>query len=230
MAETPIAPAPIQPEPVALANLFDLFVRPSEFFAGHIALGRTPAVVFVAWVVGVGNALDRLDQRLLLDSLRPSHGGVSDTVATAPVAAFWAAVAVAGVICGLIIYRVGGLWYAQRLLYCGVRKADPKVPRHVYIYSTFVANAPSVLVSVIQTTRYGSYAAAYANAGIVDFALAVIPLFWSVIVSWKGVRAAFPSIHRRAAAIWFLILPCIFFVLFLVGWPALLALASGEQD
>jgi hypothetical protein len=80
MGETPAAVAPIQPEPVALANLFELFVRPSAFFAGTIALGRTPAVLLVAWIVGIANTLDRADMALLKDSaMRPSGFGAAVT-------------------------------------------------------------------------------------------------------------------------------------------------------
>src|SRR3954470_1061912 len=223
MAETPIAPAPLRPEPFALANLFDLFVRPSQFFAGQIALGRKPALLFVAWIVGVGNALGFVDGRLVHDSVRQSPGRVFGTLAAGSLAEFWAVVAVAGMFSGMIVYQVGGWWYTQRLWYCGVRKADAKLPLHVYVYATFVADAPGVLASVVQSLRYGNYAAAYENTGFAESLWSWIPLFWSVIVSWKGVRAAFPSIRRGAAALWFLVLPCLFFML-------LLALVAGEQE
>ena len=66
-------------------------------------------------------------------------------------------------------------------------------------------------IARIQNARFGNYVAAYANAGLTDL-VRIVAVFWSVAVSWKGVRAAFPSIRRRAAAIWFLILPCAFFL------------------
>jgi len=41
--------------------------------------------------------------------------------------------------------------------------ADPLLARHVYIYATFVADAPIVLLAVIQTMLYGNHAAARAD-------------------------------------------------------------------
>jgi hypothetical protein len=224
MGETPAAPAPIEPEPVALANLFDLFFRPGEFFAGTIALGRTPAVLLVAWVVGAANTLGRVDTELLKVSAGHEHGFAAALTATSALS-FWGLIAAVGAFTGLLIYRIGGWWYRRRVVLCGVSDADAVLARHVHIYATFVADAPVVLVALIQTARYGNYATAYANAGLVDL-VPIAGVFWSVAVSWKGVRAAFPAIRRRQAAIWFLVLPCVFFVVVMGAVGMLVALFS----
>ena len=228
MGEIPTTPAPIQPEPIALADLFDLFVRPAQFFAGRIALGRKPAVMFVAWVVGVANVLGIIDQKLLQDAFRRSHD-FADVLADMPNPLLWALILAAGALGGLLIYQIGGWWYWVRLDLSGVNDPDSELAHHVQIYAGFVADAPVVLVSLIQTVRYGNYvSAAYAGAGLLDLA-PVIAAFWSVFVSWKGVRAAFPAIRRRPATVWFLILPCLFFLVIMGAGSALLVLFSRRS-
>jgi hypothetical protein len=229
MGETPAAVAPIQPEPVALANLFDLFVRPSAFFAGTIALGRTPAVLLVSWIVGIANTLDRVDMVLLRDSARQPNGFAAALTAM-PALSFWGLIAALGALMGLLIYRIGGWWYGTRILLCGVQDADATLARHVHIYATFVADAPLVLVASIQTVRYGTYSPLHANDLLVEIQVLILAVFWSVVVSWKGVRAAFPTIHRRKAAIWFLVLPCAFFVVVTGAVAALVALFAGAPQ
>ena len=101
--------------------------------------------------------------------------------------------------------------------------------RHVYIYATFVADSPIVLLAVIQTMLYGNHAAARANAGLADV-VPIVAVLWSVTVSWKGVRAAFPMIRRRAAVIWFLVLPWAFYLVVMGHAAVLLALFSAAQQ
>ena len=228
MAETPAASAPIQPEPVALVDLFDLFVRPREFFAGHISLGRTPALLLVAWVVGVGNVLGGIHRELLKDSVASRHVFAVE-LSGRPALFFLGWIAAVGAFSGFLIYRVFGWWYRRRLLLCDVFNADPILARHVYIYATFVADAPIVLLAVIQTLRYGNYAAACANAGLADV-VPIVAVLWSVTVSWKGVRAAFPMIRRRAAVIWFLVFPWAFYLVVMGHAAVLLALFSTAQQ
>src|SRR5260370_15768399 len=108
MGEPPAAVAPIQPEPVALANLFDLFVRPSAFFAGTIALGRTPAVLLVSWIVGIANTLDRVDMVLLRDSARQPNVFAAALTAM-PARSFCGLIAALVALMVLLIYRIFGL-------------------------------------------------------------------------------------------------------------------------
>jgi hypothetical protein len=195
MAEQPseAASAPIHPQPLGVQHLFDLLVRPSQFFAGQIALGRRPAVAFVAWVVGMSNVLDHASQDLASFAAGP----------------FWLAVMAVGTLSGYLTYRIAGWWYARRVAWCGVIEPDRKLAHHVYIYASFIAAAVSVGISLIGTLRYGTFAAANDASSGVESLIVLVAIVWSVIVSWRGVQAAFPGMRRRATAMWFLVLPSV---------------------
>jgi hypothetical protein len=64
---TPDLPEPIGPGPSPFwpRHLGDLFLRPTKFFSEHLALGRTPYVILVAWCLGMSAVIDRIDTRLM---------------------------------------------------------------------------------------------------------------------------------------------------------------------
>jgi hypothetical protein len=190
-------------------NLVDLYIRPTRFFSQHLALGKTPYALFVAWIVGIGMTIDRIDQRLMQVDL-----GRDSVTAFVEIAeswlAFWGVALGFGMISGILVWYLGGWWCKVRLRWSGAEDPDPQSARLLLIYSSFVFAAPHVLVVLLQTQMYEDYLDAYNN----DVVLSLIPLamlFWSIATTYKGALAMF-SVQRWKASIWFIILPMLFYL------------------
>ena len=64
---TPELPPPIRPGPSPFwpQQLADLLLRPTRFFTSQLALGSTPNVVLVTWVLGMSSVIARIDSRIM---------------------------------------------------------------------------------------------------------------------------------------------------------------------
>jgi hypothetical protein len=78
------------------------------------------------------------------------------------------------------------------------------------IYSAFVYSGPFVLLYVLYTGIFGSYAEAYANESLLPAALLIFP-FWSIAASYTGARTVF-NIEGWGVRSWFLLLPLVLYV------------------
>ena len=208
---SPQIPDATLPERSALlpADLVDLFLRPTRFFSGRLALGQTPYVVLAIVCYGLAEAFDRFDQEMLRaewSTPRPYWEAVGPIVSESW-AAFWAFALFSGAIAGTSLWLVGGWWYRVRLRWAGASDPDAKLARLVYIYSGFVLAAPSVLFVIGQTLTFANYQEAWASEQLYSVGLLIFP-FWAVVVSYRGARAVF-DVGRWGARIWFLILPII---------------------
>lgn len=208
-------PEPIEPEssPLLPKNLINLFIRPVKFFSSQIALGKRPYVFFVTWCYGAVLCIDRLDQGLLRAYLgRPKPGW--ETFGPFLVGSwlnFWVFVLAAGALSGLLIWYLGGLWYRIRLGLSGHVQPDKRLTRLVYIYSSFVAAIPVLIVTTVQTLIHNNFHEAWLSETRWSNIILVFP-FWSCVVSYKGAVTVFQLQHKKALA-WFLILPFIFYFL-----------------
>jgi hypothetical protein len=223
-------PPPIDagPSPLLPQHLVDLFVRPSRFFTGQLALGKTPYAVLVAWCYGVAAAIDRIDQNLLRAQLgRPRPGW--DNLAPFVVdswSGFWLFVLASGAVGGLFLWWLGGWWFAVRVRWSGVAAPDRRLARLVMAYSAFVHSAPLVVATAISTFFFASYAEAFDADESYSLVLLAFP-FWSAVTSYSGVRSVF-GVSGWRPRLWFLILPCL---LYLVAFGVLAAVFAflGEQ-
>jgi hypothetical protein len=126
--EAAIRPAqsPLWPQ-----HLVDLFIRPRQFFAGQLALGKTPYVLFVTWCFGIATAIDRIDQEILRADMGAARAGW-DSMAPVLVgswAGYWATILAYGAVSGLMIWYLGGWWYAKRLSWSGAKDPDHRLAR-----------------------------------------------------------------------------------------------------
>jgi len=207
-------PEPIQPEstPLLPKHLVDLFIRPRRFFGGQLALGETPYALFVAWCYGATQVVDRIDQSLIRAELgRPRPGWEQfGPYITESWMGFWVLLLLAGSASALAIWWLGGWWFAVRLRWSGCQEPDRRLARLVMIYSAFVYSGPFVLLYVLYTGIFGSYAEAYANESLLPAALLIFP-FWSIAASYTGARTVF-NIEGWGVRSWFLLLPLVLYV------------------
>jgi hypothetical protein len=226
---TPALPPPIAPAPSPLwpQHLADLFVRPTRFFEGQLALGKTPYVILVSWAVGISAAVDRIDTRIMQAELseRPERWRALEFVAgTWP--RMWGVVLVAGALSGALYWWLGGWWCKVRLRWSGAPSPDPRLARLLLIYSSFVFAAPAVLALAGQTALYSNYLDAYRNESAFSIAV-LVAVFWSLVTTYKGAVALFP-VRAGRARLWFIVLPAVFFFLAMGGVAALYSAAAGR--
>jgi hypothetical protein len=213
---TPDLPQAIGPGPSPFwpQHLIDLFVRPTRFFVGHLALGRTPYVVLVTWALGMSAAIDRIDTRIMQAGLRDDTArweALEALIGTWP--RLWAFVLGGGLVAGALSWSIGGWWCRVRLQWSGAKSPDKRLARLLLIYSSFVFAGPAVLVLVVQTLAYPNYLAASES----DLPLIVLAMvFWSLATTYRGALALFP-VSRGRALLWFVVLPALFLFLVMGG-------------
>ncbi len=211
---TPPLPPPVVPasSPFWPEHLVDLFVRPSRFFSGQLALGRTPYVLLVTWAYGVANAIDRIDTELMRAELGRSRPGWEEM---GPLIAgswlgFWVWALTFGAFAGAGLWWIGGWWYRVRLRWSGATAPDKRLSRLLYVYSAFVTAGPTVLLALVQTLSFANYQSAYASQDPWTVLFLVFP-FWSIVTGYLGVRTLF-DVRAGAARLWFLVLPFALYV------------------
>lgn len=223
-----VSPEPIVPETARLwpQHLVDIFLRPKHFFSRQLALGSTPYVLFVTWLLGLSAAIDRVDGDLVKADLGTKAVNPLLERALESWPLYWGYVLVAGVLAGAALWYIGGWWYRVRTRWSGASDPDPHLARLVYVYSGFVLAFPSVAVVVAWTFAFPDYAAAWADEeSFWSLVLVVFP-FWSCWASFRGVTSVF-DVSSGKAAIWFLVLPSLVYVALIGGVAAMYALAGG---
>jgi hypothetical protein len=199
---TPDLPPPIGPGPSPLLpqHLIDVFLHPRLFFSSQLALGQAPYVILVTWCFGVADAVNSTDRAALFGT----GLGTSWT-------AFWIFCLVTGAVTGLLLWLIGGWWYHVRLSWAGHSGPDRKLARLVYIYSSFVESAPTVILALLQTLLYPSPQTAWQAQGSLYWFMVVFP-FWSIITSYTAVQVVF-GLSGWRPKVWFLILPVLVYAL-----------------
>lgn len=203
--EPPPTDEPLRPEDPhwSLAFLYLAF-RPKVFFKTY-ALHHIPALVaLAAWCLGMFGVIDRFETRMmtspdseLVKALR-GHWGV-----------YWTFVAFAGIVSGAIYFAIGGWWYRTRLKWAGAVEPDPALARRVYLFAAQVLALPTLVISLADTFRFATPGEAYAADKWTDF-VPILLVFWSVYVSYRGVRTAFEAV-RWKVRLWFFFLPGLFY-------------------
>jgi hypothetical protein len=219
--QTPALPPPIGPAPSPFwpQHLVDLFLRPTKFFAGELALGRTPYVALVSWMVGMSSVIDRLDMRLAQAQLRndPEQWRVLEAlIGTWP--RMWSVVLAGGGVAAILVWWLGGWWCRVRLRWSGAGEVDKLRARLLVVYSSFVFAGPAVLALGVETLQHPNYRAA-SEAGSPLALLMLVMVLWSQLTIYRGALALFP-VSRGRAVLWFVALPTAFYLL--VGAGAVL--------
>jgi hypothetical protein len=209
-------PEPIEAtrSPFLPQSLIDLFLRPRRFFAGEIALGRTPYIVMVSWCYGMSDAIDRIDEQLMREQYgrpRPWWPWLEPWV-TDGWLGYWAFLAFYGALAGSFLWLLGGWWYRVRLRWSGAVEPDARRARLAWAYSSFVLAAPMVLWAVVESVSYANCREAWNSEDLTSAVLLVFP-FWSVATSHAAATTLF-DVSRGRARVWFLLLPTLAYLLF----------------
>lgn len=192
-------------------HLIDLFIRPSRFFSGQIALRKTPYVIFVTWCYGVASVISMIDRDLVGESRgRAPVWKLTGLMVADSWFDFWLWVIGLGAVGGLFLWLMGGWWYDVRLRWSGAKNLNDRSSRLLYVYTSFVDSAPTIVIVLLWTAIMPSYRQGL-TAGRNYFGALLLFPFWSLVTSYIGATTLF-ALSRRKARIWFLGLPALFYV------------------
>jgi hypothetical protein len=197
-----------------LRNIHRLFFRPRSYFAGIAAPKKRIWLYLFAFTYSVAYAIDRT--------------GFSSMQGTAPAASWaehWAIIGGAALIGSLFIFYVGGAWYRLRLGFCGVHLADNDEVMMVYLSAAQVYALPMIVIALAETLLYKNPTVADIKSPAWLGLSLLVFLFWSIYVSYAGVRTVFQP-KKAAAAFWFLGGPAALYVIAFAGM-FLLALSGS---
>jgi hypothetical protein len=199
--------------------LLYLVFRPKSFFETFVIRSVPVLTAITAWIYGTAGVMDRIETRVVLSS---RSNPIYD-VMRQDWLVYWIGAAVLGLLGGAMYYAIGGWWYSVRLRWSGAQNPDRYLARRVYIYSAQAYAVPYLLYTAWESTTYASPAAA-SNADDVWAFLVIAAMFWSIYISYRGVRTAF-DVRRWLARLWFLILPGIVYATTLLA--VIMALLGG---
>lgn len=220
--ELALAPPEPSTKPLAVLWLVYLFFRPRTFFQNFVIHSTPGLTALCAWVYGVSAAFDTIESRLMPETAP----GLADSWRT-----YWALALALGAVEGAFFFAIGGWWYRVRLEWSGASNPAPALARRVYLFASQVLAIPWIAMKASDTAAYESPGAAVAAAGSWWGAVAIVFPVWSCWNSYVGVRTAF-VVRRGAARLWFFILPCAFYAVFVIGVAAVLivGLLPGPAD
>jgi hypothetical protein len=192
-------------------RLIDLFISPRKFFRQSIDDDDKSSLLYVALLMGIASVPD----------------GVSDII-IGEWTSFWFISIIGGFISAIFIWHLGGWWYRMRLRFSGAVKPDKRKARYVYIYSSFVYAAPAVLIYLILTASFKSYAEAI-EEGIVFYLPMIGFLFYSIFTSYFGAREVF-NVSKWKGRLWFIILPGFFYCMIFIVSAFASEVYHSEKD
>ncbi len=195
-----------------------LFFRPATFFRYFVIKPSPVLTVLCAWTYGVATVIGRMD----MESIRSTEIPYGDTWES-----YWTYAALMGVIGGLFFFIIGGWWYTMRLSWSDAKGVDPSLARRVYLFASQVWAVPALMATLIETGKYSSPEAAATGEITFWHLLLLIFPFWSAWSSYVGVRTAF-LVKRSKAMLWFLILPCLYYLLVFTAAMGTADLLAGK--
>jgi len=191
----------------AAVNLHLLFHHPHRFFLEHLRGEATPQVALITWCYGAAHIFDRVDRELLRADLGHPRPGwkLLGPIVEGDWVGMWAFVIGVSMVTSVLTYYIGGWWYRVRARWSDAEELDPAIVRRVFVYASFVHNAPTILVAAIWTLLYDSYGAAWAADDPLSYVVMVAPL-WSLYASYAGVRTLL-RVNKTKAMLWFVYFP-----------------------
>ena len=207
-----------------MKNLSSLYFSPTKFFSRLDLLKSKVALFFVTYALGMMSTMEHIDICFL-------KGSVKDALSLRMMylishwLCYWKVVLVVGLILGLVHWFVGGWWFNLRIKWSGAKEVNKLHGRIIYVYSFFIVVLPMVLAALFMTFFFKNYMTTYdffvttyesnPTSLAVISSIFIIPLFWSICVSYKAVVSCF-KVDKWKAAFWFLTFPIIFYTAELV--------------
>jgi hypothetical protein len=174
-----------------------------KFAKDHLLAPSPNFLLLVIWVLGIGNAADRLTS-----SNSSTWGEV------------WAVAIFGGILVGAIAYYIGGWFYHVRVGWSKGR-GSIDTARNIYIFSSLPISLISIGSLFFNMIAYGSdyFDSYYAEASIVDIIfglLAIAAIGYSIYISYRAVRETM-YVEKSRAIGWFVVAPVIFYILVLIS-------------
>lgn len=181
-----------------------LLFKPKAFFAGMTAPKDRNLLAYLAFSLGLANAIVNGEAALLTNV--KSVNGLSWPL-------YWLGrIGLAAIYAGVALW-IGAAWYRFRLRLAGIRAADIWLVRRVYLSATMVYAIPIILKALIMTFVHDTpLSAAVADPDWQTRIYAFFPL-WSTIVGYVGVRTVYKP-RGPGAPILFLVMPGTFYLIF----------------
>lgn len=193
-------------------GLISLWLRPRAYFANPHVLQDRRGILVAALLVGVTNAMDRIDRNLVKTDLGAGGGANSFTAwVVSSWSNYWLMVLVAGVISAVLSWYIYGWWYRKRLEWSGAAEVEREDARRLNTLQELVYVLPLIALAVWQTLIYRNYAEAWASDDMASMVIVVF-LFWSCWTSYCGATTLY-TLKKARARFWFLILPALFYLL-----------------
>lgn len=203
-------PLPIRDaRPLLRQKLFDLFFRPSRFFAFNAPSYTNLQRWGLMWLVGAGGTA-------VLDVIQEEHELYFLSLPT------WLIVVslflVMPWICGGFSYLIFGWWFCLRLRFCGVKQINSLQGRDLYLTVKPIQALPLLGFVLLGFMFFVGVKPFYYwlrwHYGWM-FVLIAIMGIWSSYVAYRGVRV-YARAGKGSSRIWFLALPWILYTIFLL--------------
>nr|WP_315249158.1 hypothetical protein [uncultured Duganella sp.] len=205
-------------------SLTTLLWRPREYFSNRGILRDRRGILITAALIGISNAMDRIDQNLIKAELREKSGAAADTFTTWVASSwsnYWMVVLAAGAFSAVINWYLLGWWYRKRLEWSGAGEVARDEARSINVLQNLVYVLPVMAWAVVETSIYTNYAEAWAASDLLGVLLLVF-LLWSCWTSYCAATTFF-TLNKIKARFWFLILPVTFYLIVLGVFTTLLA-------
>jgi hypothetical protein len=195
-------------------RLVSLLLTPRVFFSHPDLMRDRLGIIIAAALVGITNAMGRLDQNLSKADIRQQQALDGFTRwATSSWLQYWVIVILTGLVSAVLSWYIGGWFYRKRLEWSGAGEVEPDDARSLSVLQDMVWVLPMVLMAVIQTLSYANYAEAWEATTTVS-AMMMVFVFWSCWTSYCAATTVY-TLKKTQARFWFLILPAIFYVVIL---------------
>ncbi|MBT8292674.1 MAG: hypothetical protein KJN70_05320 [Eudoraea sp.] len=187
-----------------------LLIKPKLFFKEHFLRKTNIHENFALVFFGLGLGLDRMDRQYIKLDLR-GKTEVLDTLNSWPF--YWMIAIIGGAVVGYIAFMIGGWFYNVRIKWSR-GSGDLTKSRNLYLFSNFWLFTTIVVISFINFFLYDLPYDPFASYPIFDILsamLILIAIFYSVYISYSGVRAITDA-QKGLAILWFIVVPVIYYL------------------
>lgn len=189
--------------PLAYAGwILYLFFRPAVFFRTFFTRRTMLLTILAGLAFGIARSHSRIEGRVAVGRA----GFIPDEWLR-----YWGMLIAFGIIGGALYYLIGGWWYHQRIKWSGETYAEIKTSRRIYLFAALVWTLPTLVGAAWQSANYATPFAAFTTTEPEWTDLLIIFPFWSIIVSFIGVRTVC-KVRLLPTLIWFIILPTSLYV------------------
>jgi hypothetical protein len=204
-------------------RLVSLLLTPRAFFSHADLMRDRLGIIIAAALVGVSNAMGRLDQNLSKADLRQQQAADGFTSwSTSSWWHYWIMVLLIGLLSAVVSWYISGWFFRKRLEWSGAGQVAPDDARSLSVLQDLVWVLPMMAMALVQTFSYPNYIEAWRES-TTSSVLIMIFIFWSC---WTGYCAATTvyTLKKTQARIWFMILPAVFYAIILGASGALYAI------